>query len=418
MMQLWLWLTGLACTLVLLRQVCLKTGNWAAQQDQLQLAASLYALALSCWPGSSQAWSQMGNVLGDLGHWQAADFCFTCALALDHNQIEGHLGRGTASLVLQSDWRKADQHFFQAYVLRRGWPQNLGSKPKLKPSLLFDKPDLISPDLVTHLQAQKQVLKQLGVPLSAETSPVQTQQALYLERPNAKRYPLQALPQQALEAAYHARPGLVWHDGLLQADVLQQLLELCQRSTFWHHAYAQGYLGAYLDDGLTCPLLYQIAEAIKAALPGIFGSTKLLYLWAFKCQHTGQGVALHHDSALINVNFWLTPDSANQNTESGGLCVYLHEPPKTWDLERYSLSSELMRNFLNQTESQKHCVPYRQNRVVIFNSRLLHATQAFDFMPGYSQQRLNITLLFGHQPLRYHPKRPLPQVLWRDIKAH
>ena len=40
-------------------------------------------------------------------------------------------------------------------------------------------------------------------------------------------------------------------------------------------------------------------------------------------------------------------------------------------------------------------VPYRQNRLVMFNSNLIHTTDRFHFKPGYQNRRINLTLLFG-----------------------
>jgi len=40
-------------------------------------------------------------------------------------------------------------------------------------------------------------------------------------------------------------------------------------------------------------------------------------------------------------------------------------------------------------------VPYRENRAVLFDSRLFHGTDAPEFAPGYENHRINITMLFG-----------------------
>ena len=42
-------------------------------------------------------------------------------------------------------------------------------------------------------------------------------------------------------------------------------------------------------------------------------------------------------------------------------------------------------------------VQYRQNRATIFNSNLFHETQRTAFKPGYSNRRINLTLLFGER---------------------
>jgi hypothetical protein len=40
-------------------------------------------------------------------------------------------------------------------------------------------------------------------------------------------------------------------------------------------------------------------------------------------------------------------------------------------------------------------VPYRENRAVLFASRLFHRSDAPQFAQGYENHRINITMLFG-----------------------
>ena len=40
-------------------------------------------------------------------------------------------------------------------------------------------------------------------------------------------------------------------------------------------------------------------------------------------------------------------------------------------------------------------IPYRQNRIVVFDSALYHKTDSFRFREGYENRRINLTLLFG-----------------------
>ncbi len=40
-------------------------------------------------------------------------------------------------------------------------------------------------------------------------------------------------------------------------------------------------------------------------------------------------------------------------------------------------------------------VPHRGNRAVIFNSNLFHETDKISFKDGYTNKRINITMLYG-----------------------
>ena len=39
-------------------------------------------------------------------------------------------------------------------------------------------------------------------------------------------------------------------------------------------------------------------------------------------------------------------------------------------------------------------VPYKSNRVVIFNSKLYHVTDSIDFKDNYIDRRVNVTFLY------------------------
>ena len=52
-------------------------------------------------------------------------------------------------------------------------------------------------------------------------------------------------------------------------------------------------------------------------------------------------------------------------------------------------------NAINNGSFEKTIVPYNENRVVIFNSSLIHEADKFEFKEGYENRRINVTLLFG-----------------------
>lgn len=112
-----------------------------------------------------------------------------------------------------------------------------------------------------------------------------------------------------------------------------------------------------------------------------------------------RGLNLHADAAAVNVNFWITPDEANRNPESGGLVVWDKEAPDEWDFAEYNneKNKHKIQNFLVESGARPIKIPYRQNRAVIFNSNLFHETDSMEFEESYVNRRINITLLFGHR---------------------
>ena len=174
--------------------------------------------------------------------------------------------------------------------------------------------------------------------------------------------------------------------------------------TVWSgNRYNHGRLGAFFHDGFNCPLLLQIAEELQEALPRVIGRRyPLQQLWGFK---TGQTLpadsTTHADFAAVNVNFWITPDDANLDPEFGGLVVYDVQAPLNWDFDSYNGKLGVIGSFLHRKKAIRSEY-YKQNRAIIFNSDLFHATEAVHFRPGYENYRVNVTMLYGLRERHVH----------------
>jgi len=188
---------------------------------------------------------------------------------------------------------------------------------------------------------------------------------------------------------------------------LRRLQEWCVSGTIWYEIKRdQGYLGSYLDDGFSTPLLYQIAEELREAFPRIFRDHPLQYAWAYKYDDGGtfadgesRGIGLHGDEAAVNVNFWITPEEANLDKDSGGLVIHRVAAPLNWTFNDYNDPKHKAR-LEAEVAHERHravVVPYRENRMVMFNSSLFHETDKFRFKPGFANRRINLTMLFGRR---------------------
>jgi hypothetical protein len=208
------------------------------------------------------------------------------------------------------------------------------------------------------------------------------------------------LDHAAIEARYLAtQPEVTYIDGLLSEEALRRLREFCWTSTIWKKDYENGYIGAFLGDGFASPLLLQIAEELRRRLPRIFRSHRLTQAWAFKHDSARRGLNIHADAAAVNVNFWITPDEANLNPESGGLVVWDKEAPREWDFKTYNSDKARgsIYEWLTSQGAREIKIPYRANRAVLFNSDLFHETDDIAFKEGLTHRRINITLLYGHR---------------------
>jgi hypothetical protein len=190
---------------------------------------------------------------------------------------------------------------------------------------------------------------------------------------------------------------LVVIDNFLSPEALEKLRRFCWGSTIWRKSYKNGYLGAMPEAGFACPLLAQIAEELRVTFPTIFGEHGLVMLWGFKYDSSLGGIRIHADQAAVNVNFWITPDEANRNPESGGLVVWDAAAPQDWEINTYNGDDDTVHAFLAKVGAKPMRVPYRANRAVIFDSDLFHETDAIDFEDGYLNRRINVTMLYGRR---------------------
>jgi tetratricopeptide (TPR) repeat protein len=200
----------------------------------------------------------------------------------------------------------------------------------------------------------------------------------------------------AIEERYFSSyPEMIYIDNLLTRQALEEFRTFCLVSVVWKMEYQSQYLGAFANMGFTAPLHLQIARELQRKMPRIFGH-KLEQLWAYKYNsRLSKGINVHADVAVTNLNFWITPDTANLDPESGGLIVYDVPPPPTWSFDQYNADEKRIYEFLEKNRSGSMKVPYRCNRAVLFNSALFHETDEIHFHEGYENRRINVTYLFG-----------------------
>ena len=205
------------------------------------------------------------------------------------------------------------------------------------------------------------------------------------------------------------RPGIVVIDHFLRDAALDLLYRFCLESTVWFgNRYAHGRLGAFFL-GVQLP---STAAAGRGTPRLDSGSDRIYGIRCGSCGGSRTRASLpadstiHADFAAINVNCWITPTSANLDESSGGMVIYDVAAPQSWDFATYNERIDLIREFLSQRRARAIRVPYRQNRAIIFNSDLFHATEAVRFKPDYESHRINITLLYGERQRDSH--HPLP----------
>ncbi len=359
------------------------------EQEQLQEAITHYQKALALNPAAPDVQANLGVVLNMCGRREEALAAFEAAL--DHKR-----GAGVAATNARH-FRATNKAKMRHDIEQFEYLATLGEEAETYRGLaaayraVLDEVDWPESDSQSVLLNDAQLQKLEGTynrPVHRASAPALPGSSL-----NA------ALNPEKITADYFSHgAGATYFDGFLSDEALTSLRRYLMESTIWFECkYAGGYLGAMLGDGLACPLLLQIADDLAATFPDIFKDHKLKQLWAYKYDSRLIGIATHADFAAVNVNFWITPDEANLNPESGGLVVYDAEAPLDWDFKTYNTDQERIQAYLAEQNSGKIVAPHRQNRMVMFNSDLFHATDTIEFKEGYENRRINVTMLFGHR---------------------
>lgn len=429
-------------------------GNVLREKGELDEACAAYRQVLTIKPDHPEGYNNLGVVLKEQGKRDEARDAYQRAIALNPENAEAHCNLGAIlfegerldeaiarferAVSIKPQYAKAHHHL----GLARLWKQDMaGALHELRTSahLLQNHGRSVQVDTLyasrikhdaeqIHYLAERGLLRQPDARYQA-TLTVLRQRALRSGEANQRIHLGQeeaqaiapsvnrilhyadnpALPQGALnpeldvediERRYNAsRPEIIYIDALLRPEALKSLRQFCRESTIWKKDYEDGYIGAFLGEGFSSPLLLQVAEELRTAFPGIFHQHRLLQAWAFKQDSTRRPLKIHADAAAVNVNFWITPDDANLDPASGGLIVWDKEAPREWDFKAYNSTAfqPKIREFLTQSGASPVKVPYRENRALVFNSDLFHESDTCVFRDDYESRRINITFLYGRR---------------------
>jgi tetratricopeptide (TPR) repeat protein len=417
---------------------------------RLAQAERAYRAALAIAPANPMVTHNLGVVIAALGRHRAALGCFDAALRADPGFVSAHYNSGVALMQLgetakaieafgraarlepqhyqahralgllflsQGQRGRALDHFARTYELRRGddrttialkslttatrcklehdAEQFLHIAQRTRERLRFELlarsyraiAEQIADGVTTLCAAQIDALgDDYNTPIHVRAAPEVAGRAVSERADRA-----------AATAQFDAQ-GAIFLDDLLTPQALDALRRFLLQSTIWHDfSHIDGFVASYLEDGLACPLLLQIADELRCAFPKILGTHPLCQAWAFKGLRAQSAVDVHADDAAVSVNLWVTPRQVNLNPERGGLVVCRTPGPQDWQIRDYDADRERIVTFLEREAGNCLVVPYRENRAVLFQSRLFHHSDRPEFAPGYENHRINLALLYGRR---------------------
>lgn len=393
-------------------------GVIAAAKGRQRDAVALFEEAIAYEPAHVAAHYNRGAVLAALDHSGDAIKSFERVCALDAGHYEAHRALGFLWLEASDRGRSLD-HFARTYELRRG-DDRLDSQAK---HLTFAARSKLQHDAEQfhYLAARRRDRARFDAlarayKTAAQDFPSQPTELSLPQREllgddyntaislaNAPELPDGAVAARTdadeLARRFRAGPsGALFFDDLLTPRALAALRRYLLESTIWHDfSHIGGFVASYLEDGLACPLVLQIADEIRQTFPELLAPHPLSQAWAFKGLEGSSAVDVHADDAAISLNFWVTPTEANLMPERGGLAVCREPPPANWEIKGYDEDQERIVAFLEQNGANTLRVPYRENRAVLFEARLFHFSDKPNFAPTYENNRINMTFLFGSQ---------------------
>ena len=339
---------------------------------------------------------------------------FSRAAALEPQHYEAHRALGFLWLS-QGERGRALDHFARTYELRRGDDRTTIARKSLtttaRHKLEHDAEQFLYLSQRTRDRPRFELLArsygEIAKQVPNEVATLSDAQIDALGEDYNTPIHLRAVPEvagravneradRAALAAQFEEQGAVAVDDLLTPPALHALRRFLLESTIWHDfSHIDGFVASYLEDGLACPLLLQIADELRRAFPEILGKYPLSQAWAFKGLRAQSAVDVHADAATVSVNFWVTPTEANLAPERGGLVVCRAPPPDDWEIKDYDADRARIVTFLEQKAVESLVVPYCENRAVLFRSRLFHHSDRPEFASSYENHRINLTLLYG-----------------------
>ena len=391
-------------------------GVIAAAKGQIDTAIHLFDEVIVREPAYALGHYNRAAALQTLGKVQEAIKGFTRVCALEPGHYDAHRALGFLWLAEGERGRSLD-HFARTYELRRGDdlqdPEARSLTHSTRAKLQHDAEQFLFLTNGRHDRVRFDSLARAYSAVAAgfpeEPVRLSDQQLEMLGGEyntaiaigDAPELPGGAVNRRAdadslTQSFLNASPGVVYFDELLTPRAFESLRRYLLESTVWHDfGHISGFVAAYIEDGLACPLILQIADELRRLFPGLLAVHPLSQAWAFKGLHPDSAVDIHADDAAISVNFWLTPTEGSLNQDQGGLVVYRTPPPRDWPIVEYREDKKRIAAFLEQNAARTLTVPYRANRAVMFESRLFHHSDRPYFSATYENHRINMTLLFG-----------------------
>ena len=188
-------------------------------------------------------------------------------------------------------------------------------------------------------------------------------------------------------------------DRVFTAEALRQVRKTLAASPEWH-VPDWGRDAWDLANGfqrLVDPQIVGAADlCVETARRADMGAVRLTSCFAIRCNGNA-GLLPHADAADIVLNVWLTPDRFNCVPGSGGMTFWNRPVPEGVPKESFTNAAWVRRYLALSGPASRLQIPYRENRAVLFDGRMIHQSQPISFTSERSEEfRLNLTFAMDY----------------------
>jgi len=159
----------------------------------------------------------------------------------------------------------------------------------------------------------------------------------------------------------------------------------------WDKQYSDYYAIDYF------PHQDYISSLIANELKEKLGLPEFIRGWSFVYNNESNGVHLHCDPSLINLNIWLTDTECVKNSSKNGLLIYKVKPPSNWSRDEWNTYDSKAKEYVASKNIDPIKIEYKSNRAIFFDGAYFHSSDGVSMKEGMENKRVSFTMLFGKQ---------------------
>ena len=172
-----------------------------------------------------------------------------------------------------------------------------------------------------------------------------------------------------------------------------ECLEALKHRMLYAKYFDKKYNGYVAIDYL--PTKDYLTDLIVSKIKDKFEVPEFQRAWSFLYAKNDDGVQLHCDPSILNLNVWVSSNESVLDPEKNGLHIYKVQPPGNWSRDDWNNNPDKSLEYIKSKNVQPVKITYKSNRAVLFDGSYFHKTNGVSMKEGYENMRISYTYLFG-----------------------